>query len=85
MSKLFSENAQAVLVHLQANQGVDETGPMIAEATGIPSRSITGVVNSLCKKGFCERPEGVEIDGKKVIRLTPAGAAVDPDADKPED
>lgn len=81
--KMFSEKAQAVLAHLQATRGTDETFAEIAEATGIERKSITGVLNGLQKKGYIVREvvEGVE---GKVVRLTDAGATVDPDMDKPE-
>lgn len=81
---LFSENAKTILMHLQANNGVDETAEMIAEATGLPVKTVNGCVTSaLQRKGYSER---VEVEGfdKKVIRLTPAGVDVDPDAEKPE-
>lgn len=82
MSKMFSDKAQAVLTHLQANRGIDETFVDIAGATGIEQKSITGVLNGLAKKGYVER---VVVDGVegKVIRLTAEGATVDPDMDKP--
>lgn len=81
MAKVFSEKAAAVLVHMQANQDVNEMAPEIAAATGIDPKSITGVLNGLQKKGLVER---VEMEGfeKKVIRLTSAGLSVDPDAEK---
>lgn len=83
MSFVHSEKAQAVLSYLQANQGADLTAPDIAAATGIESKSITGVLNALQKKEllFREVVEGIE---KKVIRLTLAGAACDPREEKPE-
>lgn len=84
MTAMFSENARTILVHLQANNGVDETADMIAEATGLPVKTVNGCVTSaLQRKGFTER---VEVEGftKKVIRLTPAGVDVDPDAEKEE-
>lgn len=82
MTAMFSENARTILVHLQANNGVDETADMIAEATGLPVKTVNGCVTSaLQRKGFTER---VEVEGfdKKVIRLTPAGVDIDPDAEK---
>lgn len=80
---VHSEKAQAVLSYLQANQGADLTAPDIAAATGIESKSITGVLNALQKKEllFREVVEGIE---KKVIRLTPAGATCNPKEKKPE-
>lgn len=84
MAALFSDNAKTILTHLQANNGVDETADMIADATGLPVKTVNGCVTSaLQRKGFTER---VEVEGfdKKVIRLTPAGVDVDPDAEKSE-
>lgn len=81
MAKMFSEKAQAVLVHMQANQGVDEVSSQIAEATGIEKKSITGVLNGLVRKGLVERVEVEDVEGK-VVRLTEAGVQADPDADK---
>ena len=83
MAFVHSEKAQAVLSYLQANEGADLTAPDIAAATGIESKSITGVLNALQKKGllFREVVEGIE---KKVIRLTLAGAACDPREEKPK-
>lgn len=80
---VHSEKAQAVLSYLQANQSANLTAPEIAAATGIERKSITGVLNALQKKEllFREVVEGIE---KKVIRLTPAGAACDPREEKPE-
>ena len=44
---MFSENAQKVLTFLQGNPTVDMTSKELAEAAEIPTRSITGVLNSL--------------------------------------
>lgn len=76
---MFSENAQKVLTFLQANPTVDMTGKELAEAAGVPTRSITGVVNSLVKKELCVREE-VEMGEStvKFVRLTDAGQQVDP-------
>lgn len=81
MAKMFSDKAQAVLVHMQANRGVDEVSGDIAAATGIEKKSITGVLNGLARKGLVERVEVEGVEGK-VVRLTEAGAMADPDADK---
>lgn len=83
---MFSEKAQAVLNHLQANAGADLTSKDIAAATGIENKSITGVINGLQRKGMVEREEaGKDEDGKvvKYVRLTAEGASVDPAAEKP--
>lgn len=78
---LFSENAQTILVHLQANTGVDETAQMIADATGLPVKTVNGCVTAaLQRKGYAVREE-VEGFDKKVIKLTAEGVAADPYAE----
>lgn len=82
---MFSEKAQAVLTFLQGNAAADLTAKDIAEATGIETKSITGVVNGLVRKGMVVREEvGKDEDGKavKYVRLTADGASVDPMAEK---
>lgn len=83
MAAMFSEKAQAVLGFMQANQGVDLTATVIAEAAGIEKKSITGVLNGLQRKGLVYREE-VEGQKEKLVRLTADGAAVDPQAEKAE-
>lgn len=76
---MFSENAQKILTFLQGNPTVDMTSKELAEAAEIPTRSITGVLNSLVKKGFVIREEvTVGEDTVKFIRLTDAGQQIDP-------
>lgn len=83
--KMFSENAQKVLTFLKANQNVDMVAKELAEAAGVPTKSITGTLNALVKKGLVVREVAtVGEDTVKFIRLTPAGEQVDPQADKPE-
>ena len=77
MAFVLSEKAQAVLAHLQANVGTDETFVEVAEATGLEARSVNGTVTGLAKRGLVERVE-VENFDKKVIRLTEAGKVFDP-------
>jgi DNA-binding MarR family transcriptional regulator len=83
MSYVLSEKAQAILAHLQANVGTDETFVEVAEATGLEARSVNGTVTGLAKRGLVER---VEVEGfdKKVIRLTDAGRTFDPMTEKVE-
>ena len=85
MAKMFSENAQTLLTFLQGNPVVDITANELSEATGVPTKSVNGIITSLQKKGIAYR-EPAEVDGKtvKFIRLTEAGKTVDPNADKPE-
>lgn len=84
MAKMFSEKAAAVLSFLQARPTENLTGKDIAAGTGIETKSITGVINGLARKElvYREEVEGIE---KKVIRLTDAGKAADPMAEKPEE
>lgn len=88
MAAMFSENAQIVLKFLQANKGADVTSETISQGTGIPERSINGILTSLQREisGHGQLIERVEVEGfkKKVIRLTAEGAAADPAAEKPE-
>ena len=81
---MFSEKAAAVLSFLQARPTENVTAKDIAASTGIETKSITGVINGLaCKElVYREEVEGIE---KKVIRLTDAGKAADPMAEKPEE
>lgn len=81
---MFSEKAQAVLSYLQVNQDTSLMATDIAAATGIETKSITGVLNGLQKKGLVER---IQVEGfeKKIVRLTPTGVAIDPYAQKAEE
>lgn len=84
MAALFSENAQVILTHLQANPDALETAPEIAEATGIDVKKVNGIVTmALQKRGLAYREE-VEGKDRKVIILTEAGKTVDPKMEKPE-
>ena len=84
MTKMFSEKAAAVLSFLQARPTENVTAKDIAASTGIETKSITGVINGLARKELVYR-EDVEGIEKKVIRLTEAGKAADPMAEKPEE
>ena len=81
---MFSEKAAAVLSFLQARPTENVTAKDIAASTGIETKSITGVINGLARKElvYREEVEGIE---KKVIRLTEAGKAADPMAEKSEE
>ena len=79
----YPKKAQAVLAHLQATAGTDETFVEVAEATGLEARSVNGTVTGLAKRGLVERVE-VENFDKKVIRLTDAGRTFDPMTEKVE-
>ena len=83
MSYVLSEKAQAILAHLQATAGTDETFVEIAEATGLEGRSVNGTITGLAKRGLVERVE-VENFDKKVVRLTAEGKTFDPMTEKVE-
>lgn len=84
MAFLFSDNAQKVLIHLQDNADTNETAQDIADATGLPIKTVQGIVTSALKRrGLADRKE-VEGFEKKVIYLTAAGLEVDPMTEKPE-
>lgn len=80
---ILSEKAQAILAHLQANVGTDETFVEVAAATGLEARSVNGTVTGLAKRGLVERVSVEGVD-KKVIRLTDAGRTFDPMTEKVE-
>lgn len=80
---VLSEKAQAILAHLQANVGTDETFVEVAEATGLEAPSVNGTVTGLAKRGLVERVSVEGVD-KKVIRLTDAGRTFDPMTEKVE-
>ena len=85
---MFSENSKTVLAFLQANQGADVTSETIAQGTGLAEKSVNGILTALQREisGHGQLIQRVEVEGfkKKVIRLTPEGAAADINAQKPE-
>jgi DNA-binding MarR family transcriptional regulator len=81
---VYSEKAQAVLSFMQANNGTDLMANDIAKATGIETKSITGVLNGLQSKELIRREEK-EGYPKKVVVLTEKGMNVDPHEEKPEE
>lgn len=82
MACLFSENAQKILRHLQANVGTDETVAMIAEKVGMTEKAANAVILSGLQRRDCAYR--VEVDGfdRKVIRLTEKGKTIDPQIEK---
>ena len=83
----MSENSKRVLNFLKENDGVDLTAADVASALGIEKRSVDGAFTSaLQRKGDGERiPAEIELeDGThkavKILKLTEAGKAFDPDA-----
>lgn len=88
MAQMFSDNSKIVLSFLQANAGADVTSETISQATGLAEKSVNGILTGLQREisGHGQLIERVEVEGfkKKVIRLTPEGAAADINAEKPE-
>lgn len=84
---MLKPNSKLVYDYVKANGANDITANDIAEGTGLPVRSVNGIVTSAFqRKGLMERIEReVELeDGthKKVkfIKLTAEGEAFDPEA-----
>lgn len=83
----MSENSKRVLKYLQENDGVDLTAADVAAALNVEKRSVDGAFTSaIQRKGYGERiPAEIELeDGThkavKILKLTEAGKAFDPDA-----
>ena len=88
---MLKENSRKVFDYVKANDGKNMTAADIAEATGLEVRSVNGIVTSAFqKKGLMERtPAEIELeDGThkaiKLISLTEAGKAFDPDSQTEE-
>lgn len=84
---MITENSKMVLNYLKENDGKDLIAAQIAEATGLNSRQVNGVVTAFAKKGLMVRvPAEIENEDKthtavKLIQLTDEGRAFDPEAD----
>ena len=83
----MSENSKKVLVFLQENSGADLTAADVAAALGLEKRSVDGIFTSaIQRKGYGVRiPAEIELeDGThkavKILKLTEAGVAFDPNA-----
>ena len=72
---MLKENSLTILNYVKDHDGEDLTAADIAEATGIPVKSVNPCINLLYR-------EEVAITGGKVkyIRLTEEGRNFDPDA-----
>ena len=79
----ISGNAKAIIDHLTANAGINETLDDVADAMGIDKRVVNGTFNSLVKKGIATRtPATVEADVTvNYLVITDDGKAYDPTAD----
>lgn len=84
----LTEKSRVIYNYVKEHDGQQFTAQDIADATGVPVKSVNGVVTmSFQKKGLMERiPAEIEIeDGKhksvKFIQLTDEGRSFDPDAE----
>ena len=84
---MLKPNSKLVYDYVKANGEKGITATDIAEGTGLPVRSVNGIVTSAFqRKGLMERvPAEVELeDGShkavKLIKLTAEGEAFDPEA-----
>ncbi len=85
---MLKPNSKLVYNFVKENNGKNLTAADIAEGTGLETKQVNGIVTSAFqKKGLMERiPAEIELaDGShkavKLIRLTDAGMAFDPDAE----
>ena len=83
----LKENSRKVLDYVRSMRGQNITAADIAEATGLSTKQVNGIVTSAFqRKGLMERkPAEIELeDGThravKFISETEAGMAFDPDA-----
>ena len=88
MAKM-KENSKRVLEYLKSVNGQDVTAADVAAALGLEKRSVDGIFTSaIQRKNLGVRtPAEVELeDGThkavKLLSLTPAGMAFDPDAEE---
>ncbi len=73
---LFSDIAKKILVYLQAHIGGDADFKQIAAAINEEPRRVNNTISSaLVKRGYAVR---LELEGRKIIRLTSEGRAVNP-------
>ena len=86
---MLKPNSKLVYDFVKANGANNITAADIAEGTGLPVRSVNGIVTSAFqRKGLMERiPAEIELeDGShkaiKLIRLTAEGEAFDPEAEE---
>lgn len=84
---MLKPNSKIVFEYVKENEANGITAAMIAEATGLPVRSVNGIVTSAFqRKGLMIREEHeIELedgshDKVKFIKLTDEGRAFDPEA-----
>lgn len=75
---LFSDIAKKILIYLQAHIGGDADFKQIAAAINEEPRRVNATITSaLVNKGYAAR---LDLEGRKIIRLTTEGRAVNPNA-----
>ena len=86
---MMKENSKKVLEYLKEINGENVTAADVAEALGIPKKSVDGIFTAaIQRKGYGVRvPAEIELeDGThkniKFLKLTDAGYALDPTADE---
>lgn len=79
---MLKPNSLLVFNYVKENDGKDFTANDIAEATGLTSKQVNGIITSAFqKKGLMIREEVAVTGGKvKYIRLTDEGKDFDPEA-----
>ena len=89
---MLKPNSKLVFEYVKKHQDENITANDIAEGTGLPVRSVNGIVTSAFqRKGLMERvaAEATLEDGThkaiKLIKLTAEGEGFDPDAEDEKD
>lgn len=80
---MLKENSLTIFNFVQEHDGEDFTAADIAEATGIPVKSVNGCITAMARHHQLLEREEVSITGGKVkfIRLTEKGKTYDPTAE----
>jgi len=87
----MKENSRKVLTYLQDHNGEDLIAADVAEALGLEKRSVDGIFTAFQKKelGYRQETERENEDGThskvKLLKLTDAGLAFNPDAEENKD
>jgi hypothetical protein len=86
---MMSENSRKILEFLKDNHGADLTAADVAEALGLPKKTVDGAFTSaIQKKGLGYRvPAEVELENGmhkaiKLLVLTNTGLTFDPDCEE---
>ena len=86
---MMSENSRKILEFLKANNGVNLTAADVADALGLPKKTVDGAFTSaIQRKGLGYRvPAEVELENGmhkpiKLLTLTASGLTFDPDAEE---